>query len=36
MMSNDDEPIPLQGPKAFGPNSVPKDRKVVIKKVVYI
>jgi len=36
MMQNENEPIPLQGQKAFGPNSVPKERKVIIKKVAFI
>lgn len=36
MMVDPYEPIPISGPKAAGPNSVPEDRKVVWKKVCLI
>ena len=36
MMQYEYEPIPLSGPKAAGPNSVPADRKVVWKRVCQI
>lgn len=36
MLCNEHEPIPISGPKATGPNAVPRDRKVVWKKLCLI
>lgn len=36
MMYNENEAIPISGPKATGPNAVPRDRKVIWKKLCLI
>jgi len=36
MMYNEKEPIPISGPKATGPNAVPRERKVIWKKLCLI
>ena len=36
MMYNENEAIPISGPKATGTNAVPRDRKVIWKKLCLI